>query len=99
MQIKVLVSAAAIALGTGVGSASADENFDTLDGISAFDSLAGIQAVPLDIDELSAISGSDFVIWDRKGEMWVEIDVGHWSHDTHVGGHGIKGTAGGGGVQ
>ena len=55
MQIKLLISAAAIALATGVGAASADENFGTLDGISAFDSLAGIQAIPLDTDELSAM--------------------------------------------
>ena len=56
MQIKLLVSAAAIALAAGVGSASADENFGTLDGISAFDSLAGIQAIPLDTDEMTSVT-------------------------------------------
>ncbi len=60
MQIKLLVSAAAIALAAAVGSAAAavgsaavNENFRTLDGISAFDSLAGIQANPLGTDETS----------------------------------------------
>ncbi len=56
MRIKLLVSAAAIALAAGVGSASADENFGSLDGISAFDSLAGIQAIPLDTDEMASVT-------------------------------------------
>ncbi len=35
MQIKLLVSAAAIALAVGLGSASAADQFTTLDGIAA----------------------------------------------------------------
>ena len=68
MRIKSIVSAAAIALLAGFGTASAAEQFTTLDGISAFDSLAGIQAIPLDIDELSAIAGSHFIVF-KKGEL------------------------------
>ncbi len=35
MQIKLLVSAAAIALVAGVGSASADDEFETIEGLTA----------------------------------------------------------------
>ncbi len=96
MQIKLLVSAAAIALAAGVGSASADENFGTLDGISAFDSLAGIQAIPLDTAEMASITGSDFLRFNRQADTWVVIDSGHWYHYTHKKDHGVKGPDGGG---
>lgn len=98
MQIKLLVSAAAIALAAGVGSAAAgvgsaaaDENFRTLDGISAFDSLAGIQANPLGTDEMPSITVAHFIQKDKKTGKWVLIEKGHYSHYTHMGGHGVKG--------
>ncbi len=99
MQIKLLVSAAAIALAAGVGSAAAgvgsaavDENFGTLDGISAFDALAGIQANPLGTDEMPSITVADYLICDKKMNEWVEPTKGHYSHYVHVEhGHGVKG--------
>ena len=99
MQIKLLVSAAAIALAAGVGSAAAgvgsaaaDENFGTLDGISAFDSLAGIQAIPLGTDEMVSITVATYLICDKKENKWVKPTKGHYSHYVHVDhGHGVKG--------
>jgi len=61
MRITTILTASAIALAAGVGSASADENFITLDGISAFESFAGIQAVPLDTDEMASITASHWL--------------------------------------
>ncbi len=68
MQINLHDSAAAIALAAGVGpaaagvgSAAAGENFGTLDDISAFDSLAGIQAIPLGTDEMASITVAHWV--------------------------------------
>ncbi len=91
MQIKLIASAAAIALVAGLGSASADENFGTFDGISAFDSLAGIQAIPLDTAEMASITGAHFLTFDKKLNMWVPIETGHWSHYSHMDDHGVKG--------
>ena len=95
MHIKHLISSAAIALAAGVGSASADENLGTLDGISAFDSLAGIQAVPLDTDERASITVAHYLKWDNKTKMWVKLK-GHKSHYTHKNDHGVKLPRGGG---
>ncbi len=99
MQIKLLVSAAAIALAAGIGSAAAgvgsaavDENFGTLDGISAFDALAGIQANPLGTDEMASITVAHYLQKDKKMGEWVEPEKGHYSHYVHVEhGHGVKG--------
>ncbi len=66
MRITTILTASAIALAAGVGSASADENFGTLDGISAFDSRAGIQAIPLDTAEMASI----------KARHWVKVKYG-----------------------
>ena len=91
MHIKLLVSAAAIALVAGVGSASADENFSTLDGISAFDSLAGIQAIPLDTEKMASVTAAHFLKMSRKSETgWVVIETGHLSHYVHHYEHGVK---------
>ncbi len=105
MQIKLLVSAAAIALAAGVGSAAAgvgsaaaDENFGTLDGISAFDSLAGIQAIPLDTDEMASITVAHYLKIDLKKDMLVKLK-GHKSHYTHKADHGVKFPRGGGLVE
>jgi len=85
MQIKLLVSAAAIALAAGVGSASADENLGTLDGISAFDSLAGIQAEPLSTDEMSSITAAHTVRYNVSKDFSVEVTTGHEIHYIHGG--------------
>ncbi len=85
MQIKLLVSAAAIALATGVGAASADEDFGTLDGISAFDSLAGIQAEPLDTDEMASITAAHTVIYNVNKMFAEEVTKGHEIHYVHGG--------------
>ena len=86
MQIKLLVSAAAIALAAGVGSAAADENFGTLDGISAFDSLAGVQAIPLGTDEMAAIAAAHTVKYNlRKLTVEGEVTKGHEIHYVHGG--------------
>ena len=53
MQIKLIASAAAIALVAGVGSASAADEFTTLDGVTA-DVMAA--------SELSATAGAGIVI-------------------------------------
>jgi len=53
MQIKLLVSAAAIALAFSVGSASAAERFSTLDGVSAH---------PMNAVELTAVKGTAVTI-------------------------------------
>ncbi len=104
MQIKLLVSAAAIALAAGVGSASADENFGTLDGISAFDALAGIQAVPLDTDEMASVTAMLYFRLNAKTGELIPLFNGHTTHYSHYKnygsgkgpGHGIKYPRGGG---
>ena len=98
MHIKHLISAAAIALVAGLGAASAGENFGTLDGISAFDSLAGIQAVPLDTDELATITAAHFVKWNLNTLTGAVITKGHYAHMTHDDEHGVKFVGGAGGV-
>ncbi len=85
MQIKLLVSAAAIALAAGVGSASADENFGTLDSISAFGSLAGIQAEPLDTDEMASITAANTVMYNVNKMFAEEVTKGHEIHYVHGG--------------
>ncbi len=85
MQIKLLVSAAAIALATGVGAASADEDFGTLDGISAFDSLAGIQAIPLDTDEMASVTAAHTVQFNVRKMTAEEVTKGHEIHYVHGG--------------
>ncbi len=72
MQIKLLVSAAAIALVAGLGSASAADQFTTLAGVPAqpltvdavdyaasdwFAALEGISAKPLSAQELKSVAG------------------------------------------
>ncbi len=97
MHIKHLISAAAIALAAGLGTASADENLGTLDGISAFDSLAGIQADPLDTDEMASVTAAH---WLRVGKNGTVSDLnGHLEHYAHGGddAHGIKYNGGKGG--
>ena len=95
MQIKLLVSAAAIALVVGLGSASASEKFTTLDGISAFDSLAGIQAVPLDTAEMASVTGAHYLRIDLKTDMLILLE-GHKNHKTHTDDDGVKYPRGGG---
>ncbi len=97
MQIKLLVSAAAIALVAAVGSASAAEKFTTLDGISAFASLAGIQAVPLDTAEMASVTAAHFVLI-KHGEFAGKITNGHLAHEVHAGEDGVKVIGKGGGV-
>ncbi len=105
MQIKLLVSAAAIALAAGVGLASADENFGTLEGISAFDSLAGIQAIPLDTDEMASVTAMLYFRLNAKTGELIPLFNGHTTHYSHYKdygsgekgpGHGIKYPRGGG---
>ncbi len=86
----------AVPADAGVGSAAADENFGTLDGISAFDSLAGIQANPLGTNEVASITVAHFLKKDRKTGNWLEITTGHYSHYSHGHDHGVKGPDGGG---
>jgi len=53
MQIKSVVSAAAIVLAFSVGSASAAERFSTLDGVSA---------QPMNAAEMTAVQGTAVII-------------------------------------
>ena len=54
MRTKSILTAAAIALVAGLGSASADENFSTI---------AGLSAQPLSAHELAEVRGAgDFII-------------------------------------
>ncbi len=85
MQIKLLVSAAAIALVAGVSSASADEDFGTLAGISAFDSLAGLQAIPLDTDEMASVTAAHTVQFNVRKMTAEEVTKGHEIHYVHGG--------------
>ena len=71
MQIKLIVSAAAIALVAGLGSAAAEEDFTTLDGLSAqtysdeegFTTLAGMAAQELSAAELGEVRGANGAIF------------------------------------
>ncbi len=85
MQIKFLVSAAAIAVAASIGAASAAEKFAALDGISAFDSLAGIQAIPLDTDEMAAIAAAHTVQFNVRKLTAEEVTKGHEIHYVHGG--------------
>ncbi len=69
----------------GVSSASADEDFGTLAGISAFDSLAGIQAIPLDTDEMAAITAAHTVKYNVRKMTAEEVTKGHEIHYVHGG--------------
>ena len=92
MRITTILTAAAIALAAGVGSAAADENFITLDGISAFEALAGVQAMPLDTDEMASITAADWLRVDTwKGTIRIREVNGHREHYAHGGddAHGI----------
>ena len=53
MQIKSIVAGAAIALVAGLGSASAGDEFATLDGVVA---------VPLAVAALDAVRGTKFIV-------------------------------------
>ena len=104
MQFKSILTAAAIALVAGLASASAAEKFTTLDGISAFDSLAGIQAVPLDTDEMASVTGMLYFQYNPKTGELRPLFTGHTTHYSHYydygegpePGHGIKYPKGGG---
>ena len=58
MLTKSILTATAIALATGLGSASADENFATLVGLSA---------QPLSAHELAKVRGTEWLIFTRGG--------------------------------
>ena len=66
MQIKLLVSAAAIALATGLGSASAAEQFATLG--------PDILAEALQVDEMQEVRGMDVFLNAQNPNPGVAID-------------------------
>ena len=67
MQIKLLVSVAAIALVATIGSASADEQFSTL---------AGLSPEPLPPAEMAAIkAGSELVLRTPSNKHFILTDV------------------------
>ncbi len=58
MRTTFILTTAAIALAAGLGSASADENFATLVGLSA---------QPLSAHELAKVRGTEWLIFTRGG--------------------------------
>ena len=98
MRITTILTSSAIALAASVGSASADENFITLDGFTAFHTLAGVQAVPLDTDEMASITARHWVKqkWNKNGDFIgpaIEIkDNGIWNYTADMldRDHGVK---------
>ncbi len=96
MRTKLILTASAIALAAGVGSASADEMSGTAGGFPAFHALEGIQAIPLGSDEMASITAAHWLKVDRKSWKVSELN-GHLEHYTHGGvdAHGIKYVGGG----
>ena len=73
MLTKSILTATALALVAGVGSASAGDRFNnTIEfGINMFDTLTGLHATPLSSDELDIIRGSHLIIISPAGSIFV----------------------------
>ncbi len=78
MHIKSIVAGAAIALAATVGSASAADEFSTLDGVTAE------QLTP---PELEIVRGADIVYYNRKDttEPVKTVDSGELHYDVYYG--------------
>ncbi len=95
MFTKSILTAAAIALVAGVGSAAADEITGSSGGFTEFHTLAGVQAVPLDTDEMASVTAAHWLNVHKNGKV-TQLN-GHLEHYVHGGeaSHGIKITGGG----
>ncbi len=84
MFTKPILTAAAIALVAGVGSAAADEFSGSSGGFTAFHTLAEVQAMPLDTDEMASVTAKTWyaVSW-KDPNKWREIKDGSniWSDE------------------
>ena len=96
MLTKSIRTATAIALVAGLGSAAAAEMTGSAGGFPAFHALAGIQAIPLDSDEMASITAAHWLKVDRKSGKVSDLN-GHLEHYTHGGddAHGVKYVGGG----
>ncbi len=90
MRTTSILTASAIALVAGVGSAAADEMSGSSGGFPAFHTLAGVQAMPLDTDEMASITAAHWLRYDTRKATFKEVN-GHLEHYAHGGddAHGI----------
>ena len=90
MRTTSILTASAIALAAGVGSAAADVITGSSGGFTAFQTLSGVQAMPLDTDEMASVTGMDWYAVSAKTGLYKEIKQGKniWLLDEYD--HGIK---------
>ena len=71
MRPLLFVAAAALVFAAPIGSASAEDQFATSEGVSEerFDTLTGVPVVSMDPDDLDAISGTSIFIQIRDANF------------------------------
>ena len=84
MRTTSILTASAIALVAGVGSAAADEITGTSGGITEFQTLFDVQAMPLDSNEMASITAAHWLRFDVRKEILSGVN-GHREHYAHAG--------------
>ncbi len=84
MRTTFILTAAAIALVAGVGSAAADEISGSSGGFTEFQTLFDVQAMPLDSNEMASISAAHWLKYVVKNGRVSGVN-GHREHYVHKG--------------